>query len=110
MDTGQQITRPKHPGRQAAGKRLAEWNRKNKEDLLKNKDEVPAQVPSSGAQVVKEQSSHTLKYSGLGIILLICVAGGGIYFYSRKKTPSPAPEPLKKEVKNTWNKRYNKHV
>ena len=96
MSSTEQVTNPKHPGRQAAGKRLAEWNRKNKENLLKNKDKVPAQVSSSGDQV---QSSHTLKYSGLGIILLICVAGGGIYFYSRKTPPESASEPPKEEVK-----------
>ena len=46
-----EVTKTKSEGRIAAGKRLAEWNRKNKEDLLKNKEQVPAQVNSSGDQV-----------------------------------------------------------
>ena len=112
----QTVTRPKHPGRVAGGKRLAEWNerkrlaewnRKNKKDLLKNKDEVPAQVPSRGDQIPAQvpssgdqvPSRHTSYSAGLGIILLICVAGGGIYFYSRKTPAAPEPPPKKKEVR-----------
>ena len=36
----EQVLKTKNEGRVAAGKRLAEWNRKNKEDLLKNKNQV----------------------------------------------------------------------
>ena len=89
----QTVTRPKHPGRVAHGKKLAALMKERKDALLKNKE------PEVGTEVIKEQSSHTLKYSGLGIILLICVAGGGIYFYSRKTPPTPAPEPVKQQVK-----------
>ena len=88
----QTVTRPKHPGRVAQGKKLAALMKERKDALMKNKE------PEVYSEVVKEQSSHTLKYSGLGIILLICV-GGGIYFYSRKTPPAPASEPVKQQVK-----------
>jgi len=84
-----EVTRPKHPGRVAQGKRLVEWNRKNKGNLRKN--EVLAQVSSSGGQVLAQVPSSSCS-AGLGIILLICVAGGGIYFYSWK-TPAQRVEP-----------------
>ena len=92
------VTKTKNEGRVAAGKRLAEWNRKNKEDLLKNKESVPAQVISSEDKT----SSRTWQYySGLGVILLICGVGGGIYYlYNRQKSLAQTPpEPLKKQPK-----------
>ena len=36
----EQVTKPKNEGLVATDKRLAEWNRKNKENLLKNKEQV----------------------------------------------------------------------
>ena len=36
-----EVTKPKNPGRVAAGKRTAELNRKRKEDLLRNQKTVP---------------------------------------------------------------------
>ena len=42
-----EVTKLKSEGRVAAGKRLAEWNRKNKEDLLKNKSQVKSSDKSS---------------------------------------------------------------
>ena len=36
----EQVVKAKNEGRVAAGKRLVEWNRRNKEDLLKNKNQV----------------------------------------------------------------------
>jgi len=86
------VTRPKHPGRVAQGKKLAALMKERKDALLKNRDsEVTKEVNS-------EQSSHSWKYSGLGIILLICV--GGFYFFTRKASTTPLPpEPVKQEVK-----------
>ena len=95
MDTEQSpvvqtVTRPKHPGRVAQGKNLAALMKERKDALMKNKDS------EVGSVVQKEQPSHTSYSAGLGIILLICVAGGGIYFYSRK---TPAVPLERKEVK-----------
>ena len=90
-----QVTKLKSEGRVAAGKRLAEWNRKNKE-------QVPAQVNSSGDQVSTSgdqvPKSHTWKY--LGVMLLIGVGAAAYYFYTHKKTPAAqALEPVKKQSK-----------
>ena len=86
------VTRPKHPGRVAQGKILAALMKECKDALMKN-------MESEGdLEVIKEQSSHTSYSAGLGIILFIVGVGGGIYFYSRK-TPPPAPEPVKQQVK-----------
>ena len=42
------VTKVKNEGRVESGKRLAAWNKKRKEDLLKSAagDQVPAQVPA----------------------------------------------------------------
>jgi len=101
----QVVTKTPNPGRQAAGKRLAEWNRKNKEDLLKNKQQVPAQVTLSEDKTSTSPSSHW-QYSGIAVILVLGVAGG-LYFYAfgapfgyTRKTPAvAAPEPVKKPIK-----------
>ena len=86
----QTVTRLKHPGRVAHGKKLAALMKERKDALVKNKES------EVGSEVQKEQSSddHTSYSAVLGIILLICVAGSGIYFYSRK---TPAVPPEKKE-------------
>ena len=69
-----EVTKTKSEGRIAAGKRLAEWNRKNKEDLLKNKEDllknkeqVLAQVNSSGDQVSTSRDQVLASHAGSGI-------------------------------------------
>ena len=57
-----EVTKPKHPGRVAAGKRTAELNRKRKEDLLSNHKTVPPQVNSGVESVPGGDSSW--KYGG----------------------------------------------
>ena len=44
----EQVTKIKNAGRQASGKKLVEWNKKNKEDMLKkiqDADQVLVKVP-----------------------------------------------------------------
>ena len=45
----EQVVKAKNEGRVAAGKILVEWNRKNKEDLLKNKNQEPTSGESSAS-------------------------------------------------------------
>ena len=69
-----QVTKAKNEGRVNAGKRLAEWNRKSKEDLIKNKNQVnPSenQVNPSENQVLSSTSSSTII---LGIFVLSLVS------------------------------------
>ena len=88
-----QVTKTKSEGRVSSGKRLAEWNRKNKEDLLKNK----GQVDTGGDQVPDQVPASHQGWMGIGALVLI---GGGIvvYFYTREK-PTQAPLEVKKQAK-----------
>ena len=87
MDT---ITKTKSEGRVAAGKRLVEWNRKNKENLVKNKEQVESseQEPTSSNLSSPSQTS-TVVYGALAIVAVIGVA---LYVYRKKPAPpSSAP-------------------
>ena len=84
-----EITKPKHPGRVAAGKRTAELNRKRKEDLLSNREKVPPQVDSGTESVPGGDSSW--KYGG-AVAILVGV-GFALYLYHEKK-PIPTTHPL----------------
>lgn len=89
----EQVT--KNEGRVAAGKRLAEWNRKNKENLIKNKDQVKPSDESSASSSPQEQSSAhsnpTFLYGGGAVIAL--VLGIAVFFLWKRpqntaKTPT----------------------
>ena len=54
-----EVTKPKSEGRVAAGKRLVEWNRKNKENLIKNKEKVSSSGEPSNLSSVQEPSNKT---------------------------------------------------
>ena len=84
-----EVTKPKHPGRVAAGKRTAELNRKRKEDLLSNHGTVPPQVDSGTKSVPGGDSSW--KYGG-AVAILVGV-GFALYLYHEKK-PIPTAHPL----------------
>ena len=91
------VTRPKHPGRVAQGYKLAALMKERKEALVKNKDsEVGTELK---AEVDKQQLSHTLQYSGLGIIFLLATGGIVYYLYTHKKSPPILAEPMKKQPK-----------
>ena len=78
----EQVTRPKNEGRVAASKRLAEWNRKNKENLLKNEGQVESSDNSS-TQELQSQTS-TVVY-GSGALAVLAVIGVALYLYHEKK-------------------------
>ena len=60
----EQVVKAKNEGRVAAGKRLADWNRKNKENLIKNKKQVESSgdssVPLSAQEPASAASNTTL--------------------------------------------------
>ena len=74
--TAEQVTKPKHPGRVAAGKRTAELNRKRKEDLLNNHKTVPPQV-NSGTENQARYSAVTRRGSMVELAMLV-LAGGAL--------------------------------
>jgi len=93
------VTRPKHPGRVAQGKKLAALMKERKDALLKNRD----------SEVDKKPSSHTwqTRLNYLSYLLLICSVGG-LYFYAfgapfgyTQKTPVVVkpPEPVSVPIK-----------
>ena len=84
-----EVTKTKHPGRVAAGKRTAELNRKRKEDLLNNHKTVPTQVDSGTESVLGGDSSW--KYGGA--VAILAVIGVALYLYHEKK-PIPTTHPL----------------
>ena len=84
-----EVTKTKHPGRVAAGKRTAELNRKRKEDLLNNHKTVPTQVDSGTESVPGGDSSW--KYGGA--VAILAVIGVALYLYHEKK-PIPTTHPL----------------
>ena len=92
----EQVTKVKNEGRIAAGKRLVEWNRKNKENLVKNREEVASSVsPSAPSAQQEPQSHHTVLYSGGALAVLVVGVGAALYLYRGKiasdSTPSKAP-------------------
>ena len=86
----QVATKQKSEGRVRAGKQLAEWNRKNKENLLKNKTQDNSSAESSDEKPPSYLSSIHYYYGGVGIALIAGIAL--FYFRNQKpeKTPSPA--------------------
>ena len=95
----EQVTKPKSEGRVAAGKRLVEWNRKNKENLVKNKEQVESSGDSSNLSSDQPKKSRSaVVYGGLAIVVVIGVA---LYLYrgasrlginTTPSKPPPAPE------------------
>ena len=79
----EQVTKSKNEGRVAAGKRLVEWNRKNKEDLLKNREQVATSDPPSQQENVSQATSSVF-YSG-GALL---VAGIAVIFLWKQRGTS----------------------
>ena len=103
-----QVVKQKSEGRVKAGKQLAEWNRKNKENLLKNKtQDNPSEKSSnlsSGEKAPSYLSSKHYYYGGIGIAL---AAGIAIFYFWNQKPeknkmipPSPPPPVPKKPKSN----------
>ena len=103
------VTRPKHPGRVAQGKKLAAMMKERKEALLKNKDNnKDSEVSNSTGTVVASGLSRaagdhvrsTMANFGMYGAFILIFAGGIYYLYNRKKSPvETPPEPLKKQPK-----------
>ena len=94
MDSeNQQVTtKQKSEGRVRAGKQLAEWNKKNKENLLKNKTQDNPSEKSSNLQSDEKAPSYLSSkhyYGGIGIALVAGIAL--FYFWNQKPEKTPPP-------------------
>ena len=92
MTKHEQVTKVKNEGRVAAGKRLVEWNRKNKENLVKNREQVASSDFPSAPREPQSQAS-TVVYGGGALAILVGV-GFALYLLSREKKPLPAAHSL----------------
>ena len=82
----EQVVKAKNEGRVAAGKRLAEWNRKNKENKKQVESSDDSSVPISAQEPVSAASNTTLY--GCAAVALAGIAA--FYFWKRNTTPQPA--------------------
>ena len=84
----EQVTKSKNEGRVAAGKRLVEWNRKNKENLVKNREQVASSVPSrdAGDQQEPQSQTSTVFYGG-GALVVLAVIGVALYHVKKPAPP-----------------------
>ena len=97
----EQVVKTKNEGRVAAGKRLAEWNRKNKEDLLKNKNQVSSSVTASTNEVSPSAPSgaagDTFSSSSVyGIGAAVALAGIAVLFLWKRNTLNSTQKPVAK--------------
>ena len=88
------ITKEKHPGRVASGKRLSEWNQQNKAKL-KLESSSTSTLPSSSTSSSTSSLSSTLSSSlaststssfksPLIIVGVLALAVGGYYLWQKK--------------------------
>ena len=86
-----QVTKSKNEGRVAAGKRLAKWNARNKENLLKNKDQVSSSSESgtsaSAGQEPASTSASAISTQALygGVVIAVGIA---MFFLWKRQTPA----------------------
>ena len=101
----EQVVKTKNEGRVASGKRLAEWNRKNKEDLLKNKNQVSSSAsagtnevsPSTSSSTSSSTFSSTFSSSNVyGIGAAVALAGIAVFCLWKRNTPNLTPKPVSK--------------
>ena len=93
----EQVVKTKNDGRVAAGKRLAEWNRKNKEDLLKNKNQMNSSAAVGTNEVSPNTSLSTFSSSSVyGIGAAVALAGIAVVFLWKRNTSNPTPQPVVK--------------
>ena len=88
-----EVTKPKSEGRVAAGNRLAEWHRKNKADLLKNKGQADSSDAPSVQVPTSPESSRSTSFYGGGAVAILIGVGFALYLYRGKK-PIPVAHPL----------------
>jgi len=93
------VTKEEHPGRVASSKKLVEWNRKNKVNLLKEPAQEPTQEPTQKpaqepAQEPRVTSSQALYACGV----IIIIAGAAASYFLHKPPEVKTTSPPKKDI------------
>ena len=83
------VTKVKNPGRIASGKKLAEWNRQNKENLIKNKEQVSASDKSSDKSSEQIPTGHTITLYTFIILAVGSIAA--LYLYKSRSVNRRLP-------------------
>ena len=92
INMSEQVTKSKNEGRVAAGKRLVEWNRKNKENLVKNREQVASSGDSSNlasapSDQQEPQSQTSTVFYGGGALVVLAVIGVALYHVKKPAPP-----------------------
>ena len=98
MTEPKNITKPKDPTRIAAGKKLADWNKTNKQKIL---DKTDVQDAEKSPTLQDDSSKESIRddFSIVGVVGIILAIGILIYY----KTSSPTELKIEKEKKNEDN-------
>ena len=98
MTESKAITKTKNPSRISAGKKLAEWNKMNKQKILEKTDTQDVEKTPTPQDDSKE-SIRDFSIAGVGIISILAI-GILIYYY---KATSSTERKIEKEKKNEDN-------
>ena len=97
-----QVTKAKHPGRVAAGKKLVEFNRKKKEEQIKNKSQVDLSDEPSANEVESSTSSSTSSstYSSYSTgAAIVAIAGVAVFLlWKHDISPKTSSEPPENDI------------
>ena len=84
------VTREKHPGRVASGKRLVEWNRNNNKKGLQEPKEPKNDPIQESAQEPQVKSSQAL-YAGGGVIIVVGALAAWYFLIAPKPLQTKSP-------------------
>ena len=93
-----QVTKPKHPGRVAACNKLVEFNRKKKEEQIKNKSQVDLSDEPSANEVESSTSSSTYSSYSTGAAI-VAIAGVAVFLlWKHDISPKTSSEPPENDI------------
>ena len=94
------ITKEKHPGRVAAGKRLTEWNQQNKAKLKASLENLD-QASSNASSLQAPSSSIKSPSSSISLIIfgVLALAVGGYYLWQKKPQQNVSKQNVSKQKK-----------
>jgi len=92
------VTKEEHPGRVASSKKLVEWNRKNKVNLLKEPAQEPIQEPTQKPAQEPAQEPRVTSSQALYACGVIIIAGAAASYFLHKPPEVKTTSPPKKDI------------